>query len=63
MRNSNTENDVEITAIKALAVASKTPFKTAFKATLGVAAAQLVITVVFFGGLAAVGTLIYFIAR
>lgn len=35
-------------AIKAIAVASKTPFWTAFKVTMGVAAAQLVITILFF---------------
>lgn len=41
--HNNSNNDLETTAIKALAMASKTPFRTAFKASLGVAAAQLVV--------------------
>lgn len=56
-------DETELMAIKAIAVASKTPFRTAFKATLGIAAAQLVITVVFFGGLIVLGTTCYLLAR
>jgi len=41
------QNDVEMTAVKALAAASKTPFLTAFKVTLGIAAAQLVVLACF----------------
>lgn len=65
MRNNSQDlqDQVELTAIKAFAATTKTPFMTAFKATLGVAAAQLLISVVVFGSLAAAGTLIYFILR
>lgn len=55
--------ETELTAIKAVAAASRTPFRTAFKATLGVAAAQLVIIVMFFGTLIVGATAIYLFAR
>jgi hypothetical protein len=42
--NNNLENEVELAAIKALAMTSKSPFKTAFKATLGIYLAQSLIT-------------------
>lgn len=65
MRNNDQDfrDEVELTAIKAFAATTKTPFMTAFKATLGVAVAQLVISLVVFGSLAAAGTLIYFVVR
>jgi len=55
----NKHEDTELSAIKIAAAASKTPFKMALKATLGVAVGQLIITVIFFGGLGALGILLY----
>lgn len=43
--NQQTENAVETTAISALAAASKTPFKTAFKVTVGIGLARLALFV------------------
>lgn len=59
MRQDDTANEVEIAAIKAFAATTKTPFKTAFAATMGVAAAQLLIIFGFFTGLTLLVTLIY----
>lgn len=56
-------SSLDITAIKAVASITNAPFKTAFMATLGVGAAQLVMTFAFFGGLATIGTVLYLIAR
>jgi hypothetical protein len=39
--NNNTQIDLETPAISALAAASKTPFATAFKVTLGIGLARL----------------------
>lgn len=52
MENKNTV--LETTAIKGLAAASVTPFKTAFKLTLGIMAAQFLIGLVF-GAIVLVG--------
>lgn len=63
-RNNDIGNQLEMGAVKALAAASKTPFLTAFKVTMGIAIAQLLTMILFFGGLAALGlTVLYFIAR
>lgn len=51
MNNTNRQVDLETPAISALAAASKTPFQTAFKVTLGIGLARLLMFVV---GLAAV---------
>ena len=59
----NKNNEAELNAIRALAATTKTPFRTAFKATLGVAAAQIVVATVFFCGVATVATVVYFLSR
>lgn len=46
MVHNNKQNDTETATIVALASVSKTPFKTAFKATLGVAAAQAILSLI-----------------
>ena len=53
--NNQTQNNTEITAIKAVAAVSATPFRTAFKLTMGVMVAQFVGLLIFLG---AVGTAI-----
>lgn len=51
MRQENqTTEVVQTAAVSALAAASKTPFKTAFKVTAGIMAAQLLGAILFFGG-------------
>lgn len=55
MNNTNRQVDLETPAISALAAASKAPFWTAFKVTLGIGLARLLMFVV---GLAAVTTAI-----
>lgn len=42
MSNTNRQVDLETPAISALAAASKTPFMTAFKVTIGIGLARLV---------------------
>lgn len=59
----NKQNDGELNAIKALASATSTPFKTAFKATLGIAAAQAVLTAAFVASVTIVVAGLYFIFR
>lgn len=49
--NNNREVDLETPAISALAAASKTPFRTAFKVTLGIGLARFAM----FVGVVAVG--------
>lgn len=61
--NQQRNNDIELNAVKAIASASQTPFKTAFKVTMGIAVAQLAITAIFFGALIVIGTSIYLLAR
>lgn len=63
MRPNDVQTDLELAAVKTIATASKTPFKTAFLATMGIAAAQIVVTFLFFGGLGVIGTLIYFVTK
>lgn len=58
MKN-NQSNDTVMNGVKAIAAASATPFKTAFKVTMGIAVAQLLVTAIFFGGIA---TLIMIVA-
>lgn len=57
------QNDSALDAIKAVAAASQTPFKTAFKITMGVALAQLTIAFLFFGGLLFAGTITVLLYR
>lgn len=59
----NDNNNVEETAIKAVAAASKTPFWTAFKVTLGVALAQFVVLIIFLAGLFATLVGFYYLVR
>lgn len=49
MSNRSRQEDKTQTAIAAIAAASKTPFKTAFLAYMGIAAAQLLLLVVAVG--------------
>lgn len=49
MRNFNREEAAENTAIEGLAAISKTPFKTAFKAKMGIMAAQTLGVLLFVG--------------
>lgn len=55
MQNNNNNIDLETPAISALAAASKTPFLTAFKVTLGIGLARFVL----FCGVVAVIVLAY----
>lgn len=61
--NQNQENNVEQAAVAAIASASATPFRTAFKITIGIALAQLMMLAIVVGGLATVGTIIYAILK
>lgn len=45
--NNNQQNDVVMAGVKAVAAASNTPFKTAFKITMGIALAQLATLAIF----------------
>lgn len=49
LNNGNNRVDLETPAIMALSVASKTPFRTAFKVTLGIGLARLLMFAVFAG--------------
>lgn len=48
--NNNQTNDQVMNGVKALAAASATPFRTAFKVTLGIAVAQLLVLAMVLGG-------------
>jgi len=52
-RVNNVGNEVQDTAVSVLAASSKTPFSTAFKVTLGIGAARLLL---FVGGVSAIAT-------
>lgn len=52
--NNNQQNDVVLAGVKAVAAASQTPFKTAFKVTMGIALAQLATLAIFVVGVATV---------
>jgi hypothetical protein len=54
----NREDNLESTAVKTVAAVSKTPFRTAFMATLGVAAAQALVFFGFVASLIAIGLLV-----
>lgn len=56
MSNQDNINQIENAATTAIAAVSKTPFMTAFKITMGIAIAHLVIGLLFIGGCAAIGT-------
>ncbi len=53
MQHENLERTIETAGITALAVASKTPFKTAFLATIGIGLARLLL----FAGVVSIFTL------
>jgi hypothetical protein len=57
--NNNQTNDQVMNGVKMLAAASATPFRTAFKITMGIAMAQLLTLALVLGGFAA---LIFFAA-
>lgn len=50
-QNNRNDNGLETAAIAALAATTKTPFKTAFKITVGIALAQMAIGLAFLGTL------------
>lgn len=52
--NNNQQNDVVLNGVKALAAASNTPFRTAFKITMGIALAQMASLAIFAAGVGAV---------
>jgi len=52
--NNNQTNDQVMNGVKALAAASNTPFKTAFKITMGIALAQLATLAIFVASVALV---------
>lgn len=55
MKNNNSGTDDLVKAgIAAVAASSKTPFRTAFKVALGIAAAQLVVGLLFLGAIGAI---------
>jgi hypothetical protein len=56
----NNQVDLETPAISALAAASKTPFMTAFKVTMGIGLARLAL---FVGGLTALATLVVLVSK
>jgi hypothetical protein len=58
-RESSAAEQATTAATVALAAASKIPFKTAFKITIGIGLAQLALVVMFFGSLAAIGAVLY----
>lgn len=62
-QNQSESNKIQDTAVSALAAASKTPFLTAFKVTLGIGAARVVLAL---ATLAILGTIVctvgYFIS-
>lgn len=64
MNNKQSATDQAVTAgVAALAVASKTPFRTAFKVMFGIGLAQLALVALFFGGGAAVITVGYLLLK
>jgi threonine/homoserine/homoserine lactone efflux protein len=54
MEHNNNNNEIQDAAVSALAAASKTPFKTAFKVTLGIGLARATLFLVVVSGLAAI---------
>lgn len=52
--NNNQQNDIVMAGVKAVASASNTPFKTAFKITMGIALAQLATLAIFVASVALV---------
>lgn len=56
----NLGNEIETTAVSALAAASKTPFKTAFLVTLGIGLGRLLL---FTSGLAVLGLVIVIVSK
>lgn len=64
MRNQNNQANELVTAgTAAVAAASKTPFMTAFKITLGISAAQLVVLGLFVLGAGATATVAYLLLK
>lgn len=50
MNENNNGHELQDTAVSALAAASKTPFKTAFRVTLGIGLARLALFFLFLTG-------------
>lgn len=63
MNNQNQANDLATAGTAAVAAASKTPFMTAFKITMGIAVAQLVILGLFLLGAGATATVAYLLLK
>ncbi len=63
MKNRNLHEEAQLSATRALAAASSTPFWTAFKITLGIGLAQLMMAALFFGSLALIAVLLYVFVR
>lgn len=64
MRNENSAEDtITKAAIASVAAASNTPFKTAFKISMGIAAAQFVVLGLFVGGFFALAIISYLVFR
>lgn len=62
-RNQIESDAVQTAAISAVAAASQTPFKTAFKITFGIAIAQLVIGLMFLAGCAVIAGVSYLLVK
>ena len=64
MRNETNDlgRDLETGAIKAIAIASKTPFRTAFKVTMGIALARLASFSIFLMGASGLYMIIKYLA-
>lgn len=64
MRNQQSSTDQVVTAgVAALATASKTPFRTAFKVMFGIGLAQLALVGLFFGGATTVFVIGYLLLK
>lgn len=61
--NQNQGNELENMAVSAIAAASKTPFKTAFKITFGIAVANVLIGLLFMAGCATIATVSYMVVK
>jgi hypothetical protein len=57
------DNSAEMTAIKTIAINTNQPFWVAFKATMGIAMAQLVLTISLLASVAASGTGVSFVTK
>lgn len=62
MQNKDT-SEVVTAATAAIAASSATPFRTAFKITMGIAIAQLTIVLLFLGGCSALAGITYYLVK